>query len=314
MPRRLSTIPLLAASLLACAAACPPEAGDRLILAAPASPAAQALLGQPLGAGTAPLPTVMAQVNGAALPFVLDTGSGPTLLRPEAAAALELLVDPARATPITGVGGTTRYPNALLRHFQLGRRAFRDLSLPVAPGGEEGGRLAGIIGADLLRHSALEIDLAANRIALHDNPACIAAPPPWPGAGEGIPLEITAEGLPILALFLNGRPARALLDTGAMRTVLARDRIAAFGIPASVLRAPPAGTVYGTGGEEAAFHVHGGARLELGDGPTTTLPIILAPLPASLPVDMVLGQDLLARRRLWLSYAARRVWLVPGRG
>ncbi|WP_458096667.1 retroviral-like aspartic protease family protein [Roseomonas sp. WA12] len=314
MISRTSCLALLAAALLTGAAGCPPESGDRLVLAGPASPAAQALLGQPLGAGRNALPTVLAQVNGAALPFVLDTGSGPTLLRPEAAAALDLLVDPDRATPITGVGGTTRYPNALLRLFQIGRRAFPNLSVPVAPGGEDGGRLAGIIGADLLRHGALEIDLPASRIALYDSPACIAAPPPWPNPGEGIPLEITAEGLPILTLRLNDRPARALLDTGAMSTVLAQDRIAAFGVPASALRTPPAGTVYGTGGKEASFHIHDGARLQFGSGPATAHPIILAPLPASLPVDMVVGQDLLAPRRLWLSYAARRLWLAPGRG
>ena len=310
-PRPFSP-PLLLAALLAAGtaeAACPPGEGDRLVLAAPAAPAALSLLGP----GPGPVPVVLAQANGAALPFALDTGSNLTMLRPGAAAALNLPFDPGRATPITGVGGTSRMPNALLRHFQIGRRAFRNLSLPVAPGSsEDEGRLAGIIGADLLQGGALELDLPAGRAVLHDSPACLAAPPPWPA--EGIAVEVTPAGLVILPLRLNGQPARALLDTGAERTVLRQDRIAGFGIPPAALRAPPAGTVFGTGGEAAAFHIHEGATLRLGEGMVAAMPIVIAPLPASLPVDLVLGQDVLGTRRLWLSYAARQLWLAPSTG
>ncbi|WP_338662947.1 retropepsin-like aspartic protease [Pararoseomonas sp. SCSIO 73927] len=307
---RLTTLPALLAALLlgtgAASAACPAGEGERLILAAPASPAVRALLG-PAAAG--PLPIVLAQANGAALPFVLDTGSSLTMLRPEAAVALGLTMDPDRSTPITGVGGTSRLPNAVLRHFAIGRRVFPNLSIPVAPGSEEEGGIAGIVGADLLRHGALELDLPAGRAVLHDSPACIDAAPPWPA--EAIPAEVTSEGLVILPLRLNGRPARALLDTGAVRTVLRQDRIANFGIPASALRAPSAGTVFGTGGEAAEFRIHEGATLNLGRYVTAAMPIVLAPLPPSLSVDLVLGQDILGARRLWLSYAAGRLWVGP---
>jgi predicted aspartyl protease len=309
-PRR--AVPLLAALLLvapAADAACRPEAAERLVLAAPAAPASLAVLGP----GAAALPTVLALANGAALPFVLDTGSNLTQLRTEAAVALGLPMDPGRATPITGIGGTSRLPNALLRHFQLGRRVFQNLSLPVAPGGEDAGRIAGILGADLLRHGALELDLPAGLAALHDSPDCQAAPPPWPAA-ESLAVEITPEGLVILPLRLNGRPARALLDTGAAQTVLRQDRIAAFGIPEAALRAPPAGTIYGTGEETAVFHIHQGASIQLvtalGGIGHSTQPIIIAPLPPSLPADLALGQDVLGRHRLWLSYAGRRLFLA----
>ncbi|SHJ33572.1 Aspartyl protease [Roseomonas rosea] len=306
MTLRPSSIPLLAAILLASCAACPPEQGDRLVLAARGAPASLALLGPQAGLR----PVVLAQANGAALPFVLDTGSNLTLLRPGTAAALGLPMDPARATPITGVGGTSRLPNALLRHFQLGRRVFQNLSLPVAPGGEETDGIAGIVGADLLRHAALELDLPAGRVALHDSPACLAAPPPWPGA-TALPVEMTPEGLVVLTLNLNGRPARALLDTGAARTVLRRDRIADFGIPAAALRAPAAGTIYGTGAATADFHVHEGALIQLGRAGHIRLPIVIAPLPPSLPADLALGQDVLGQLRLWLSYAGQRLYVAP---
>ncbi|MBP0492243.1 retropepsin-like aspartic protease [Roseomonas indoligenes] len=309
MPHHRSLAALLATFILApgaASAACLPGEGERLILAAQASPAARALLG-PAAAG--PLPIVLAQANGAALAFVLDTGSNLTLLRPEAAVALGLSMDPDRSTPITGVGGTSRMPNAVMRHFQIGRRVFQNLSVPVAPGSEDEGGIAGIVGADLLRQGALELDLAAGRAVLHDSPGCIAAPPPWPA--EAIPAEVTGEGLVVIPLRLNGRPARALLDTGAVRTVLRQDRITDFGIPASALGAPAAGTVFGTGGEAAAFRIHEGATLKLGEYTTAAMPIVIAPLPPSLPVDLVLGQDILGTRRLLLSYAARRLWVGP---
>jgi predicted aspartyl protease len=307
MPLRPSSIPFLTFLLLASCAACPPGEGDRLVLAAQGAPASLTLLGREAG----PLPIVLAQANGAALPFVLDTGSNLTLLRPGAAASLALPPDPGRATSITGIGGTSRLPNALLRHFQFGGRAFENLSLPVAPGGEDSGRLAGIIGADLLRHGALELDLPAGRVVLHDSRACMAAPPPWPVVQEELPVEVTPEGLVILTLRINGRPARALLDTGAARSVLRQDRIADFGIPAAALRAPAAGTIYGTGAETAAFHIREGITLQLGERDRVTLPIVIAPLPPSLPVDLALGLDVLGHRRLWLSYAGGRLYVAP---
>ncbi|MBP0446832.1 aspartyl protease family protein [Roseomonas sp. SSH11] len=306
MKLRPSSIPLLAALLLASCAACRPDEGERLVVVANAAPAAIALLGR--GAGS--LPVVLAQANGVALPFILDTGTGLTQLRTSFAASLGLRVDPERSTHITGMGGTSRMPNALLRDLQIGRRVFRNLSVPVAPGGEQVERIAGIIGADLLRRGALEIDLPASRVALHDSPSCLAAPPPWPGAEE-IPVELRLEGLPIITIHLNDRPVRALVDTGAVRTVLRRDRIADFGIPASALTAPPAGTIFGTGTGNAAFHLHQGARLRLGERTQATLPIVLAPLPPTLPVDVLLGQDMLGPRRLWLSYAGQRLYLAP---
>ncbi|WP_159348749.1 retroviral-like aspartic protease family protein [Roseomonas harenae] len=294
-----SLLPLLLSTLLAACAAplCQPEAGDSLPVT--------------LSSG---LPVVPVETNGRRLPFLLDTGASVTVLRQEGAAALGLPVDRLRGTTIRGVGGDSRLSNALLARMQVGSRMLRNLTLPVSQHGDpDHFRFAGTIGADLLRVSALELDIPGSRIALHDAPGCATSPPPWP-LQASIPVRILPSGLVLIPATLNGRATHALFDTGAARSVLRADRIADYGIPPEATQGRPAGYAIGAGPGRVDFHIHRGTTLEIGGETIADMPIVLSSLPPTLPVDLVIGQDYIGARRLWLSYAGRRLDVAASAG
>jgi predicted aspartyl protease len=257
---------------------------------------------------------VPVEANGRRMPFLLDTGASLTLLRQEGAAALGLPVDRLRGTSIRGVGGDSRLPNALLARMRIGSRTLRNLTLPVSQHGDpDQFRFAGTIGADFLRVAALELDIPGSRITLHDAPGCAASPPPWP-LQASIPVRILPSGLVLIPVILNGRATHALFDTGAARSVLRASRIADYGIPPEATQGRPAGYAIGTGPGRVDFHIHPSTTLEIGGETITDMPIVLSSLPRTLPVDLVIGQDYIGARRLWLSYAGRRLDVAASAG
>ncbi len=93
-------------------------------------------------------------------------------------------------------------------HTHAGQTALRldDLSALVGPAGAG---LDGILGVPLLAGVALDLDLIAWTLAIHDAP-----PADCPAGTLALPLD-THRGLPVVALRINGGPAQALLlDTG----------------------------------------------------------------------------------------------------
>jgi len=299
MPRRLRTLlrPLLPAApllaLAACTAPCDYGAGDVLPVAM---------------RGRAPF--VTAELNGNRAPLLLDTGASHTLLTPEGAAALRLQPDRLRSSSGSGVGGTTRGPNALLASLRLGRHSFRNLTVPVAGISLPGQRvLVGVVGADLLRASELEMDLSAGRVTLHDRRACRMAALPWEGGYDTIPVRVTPAGLVVLPVLVNGRELGALFDSGAGASVLRRSEAGAIGVTEEALSRLPVGSIIGFGTRPVEVRMLSGATIRVGAETVEGATLGLADLPSGGAFDMILGQDYIAGRRFWLSYAESRLYV-----
>lgn len=153
---------------------------------------------------------VRARVNDeSGLLFLLDTGASASALHAATAERLELPMG--EPTRVEGSAGVIEVDTVLVDELALGEHLVRgitatvqDLGGSLAPVGE---RIDGILGHDFLGAFALELDFAAKRLRLFDDPLG-----ELPGA---LPFELD-NGIPRVAARLDGRVSTHLrLDTGA---------------------------------------------------------------------------------------------------
>lgn len=287
---------LLAASALlaACAAPCEFNQGDVLPIS--------------LAGGK---PVVPAEINGARLPFLVDTGATSTALFAESAAALRLPVDRMRTTTARGIGGVSQQSNALVQQMRIGTREMQRLTLPVMTHGRPGALpMVGLIGADFLGTSEVEIDFPARRFVLHDARTCFArTAPDWTGAYDTIPLDMLPGGLVRLRVQVNGTGVWAVLDTGAEHSTMLRSTAASLGVPAAALSGKPIGVVHGIGATRVELRMQRFETVQIGAETLRNWPIGIIDLPPGTPFSMLLGLDYIAQRRLWLSYSQQRLYV-----
>ena len=270
-----------------------------------------------LGAGdVSPLrgPTgvvVAGSVNGQPALLEVSTGLGLTGVLPGSVQALGLPTDPVRRTGLTGRGGDTVRQNVLVRSLRVGDQDWSNRSVAVRPFHMPDGSppaFAAMIGADLLRETELEIDLAARRVAFHARRDCGPGAPPWAPASS-VPMDFQIHGAPVVVARVNGHAVRALIHSGNNATAMTQglaDKLGLSGSDATGRRVPSHGTDPGVSrGQE--FRVK---EIAVGQEVLRDLPVIVAAAGTGGPEELALGQDWLRHRKVWLSFGGRRVFLA----
>ncbi len=241
--------------------------------------------------------------------FVVDTGAEASTVTPQAADALRLPNDSRRGSVLLGIAGPFRTPNVRVRRFALGEVVRVDQSLsigrmPAFPASEP--PVAGLLGADVLSGYDVELDLPNGRMSLYTPRDCPGFVP-WPGA-VGVPIARTRSGLAFVDAVVDGVSVRALLDTGARTTLLARATAASLGISQAALARDPqrVGIGIGLGNIDVRTHRFGELGLPGAMQHNVTANVADIHLPG---VEMLLGADYLGARRIWISYSTGRLFL-----
>jgi hypothetical protein len=262
--------------------------------------------------------TVPVQVNGIAATFILDTGAQRSVVTEDAVHRLGLARDEWVGTTMSGVGGIESRPNADPRSLTLGgiplvrRTLSHDTSLTVGilPRTRAGTLLIdGLLGRDFLSVFDLDLDVPNQRLTLYQVHDCAGRFLPWSDNYAAVSVTLADENALILPVTLDGTPLRALLDTGASASLIAAPGLFRLGLRPASLAGDPADQVSGLGPRMVTMHRHTFRSLLVGgqviDGPVIwTAPIRLSPI-----VDMLLGADWVARRRMWISYATRQLFV-----
>jgi predicted aspartyl protease len=157
----------------------------------------------------------------------------------------------------------------------------------------------GVLGLPFLRKYVLDIDYPARRLALHERPGS-ATGCDICSTDSAIPVASLLGGLPSVPVTVNGVAMRAVLDTGASRTVLNDKALAALGLA-------------GAGTGEAVSR----ASLALGQGAPRPHDVSYLDLPvfgalglADEPA-LILGIDYLSAGRVVLDIGSGRAWFRP---
>jgi len=252
------------------------------------------------------------EADGGQILLVVDTGAEATLLTPDAVAMLGLQTDPDRTTVLLGVAGSVRSHNVLVHEVRVGDAVVTDRSIGVGaigafPGTER--PVAGLLGADFLAKYDVEIDAPGRRMALYDVSNCNGFVP-WRGDVISMPAAPTRHGLLFVPVAVDGRPVRALLDTGARASLLTRRVAHALGVDDRMLDADPRRTGQGIGAAGIDFRLHRFASVDIGEIPMRDMPLNVADM--RLPgIEMLLGGDWIVHHRLWISYGSGTVFIHP---
>jgi Aspartyl protease len=268
---------------------------------------------------TAPLvmqdgvPTLRLMVNGQPARFVLDTGAGRTVVSPNAVRRLGLPLDPWVGTTLEGVGGLQRHQDAVPQSIDLNGEPLRQVhlgaafslavaTLPLSA------RVDGLLGRDLLDGFDLDIDLRHLRLTLYSVRDCVGAFLPWSPRYHGAQAITGYRDALVFSSFLDGRPLRTIVDTGAGASFLTASGAVRAGFP--MVARDPYARLSGVGPRRVAARLHQFDTLSV-PGFTSPAPrllvtdLLLAPL-----VDLVLGDEWLRGHRVWLSFATRRVFFA----
>lgn len=273
-------------------------------------------------------------VNGRTVSLVVDTGSEGSLISPDYAREMELPADPLRSTRLAGPGGDGGVaPNVIAQSLRIGGLELGPVSLPM---GFLPARpnihppVEGLLGGDLLsgdgavlwhppavapagggRVDALELDAPVGRMAFWTEGEADADACDQPPRAEGgwTPLPATRRGRRIvLKIRLDGHDLTALLDSGARSRIVSEEVAAALGVTKDALARDSGGTTAGVDGRASIYRWHRFHSLTIGG--ETELNPVLTVARVSEPVDMLLGSDWFAQRRVWISYREGRVFVA----
>jgi predicted aspartyl protease len=255
---------------------------------------------------------VAAKINGSPVSMVVDTGAQWTAITPDTMTRLQLPPDAWNGGLHRGVADSfSNHINAITRSFEVGGMTIEGRSLSVVPlsfGAGVQPPLAGLLGADFLYHFDLDIDLPHGALTLYRHAEC-GSVPPWAAAGAAIPLLKSAPNRLFLWLSVDGRPFRAILDTGATISLITRPNALRAGVSPATLERDPTLSTGGLGTQQSAVRLHEFASMQIGRQRFESVRLAVGGRVLG-GGDMLLGLDFLRGRRVWVSYAARQMFIA----
>jgi predicted aspartyl protease len=256
-------------------------------------------------------------VNGVAGNFILDTGAALTVVTPDAVHHFSLALDEWTTSTMRGVGGLEQRRNADPRSIELGgvalhhRSVVRDATLRVATLprtmiGEQ--QIDGLLGRDFLSLFDLDLDFPRRELTLYDVSGCTGSFLPWTEPYLSVAVENPAESALVVPLAIDGVKLRALLDSGASRSLVAAPGMARLDLGIVKLQGDTSQIVSGLGPHTVTMWQHKFHDLQVGSENFANPMFLVAPVQLQPISDMLLGADWLLGHRVWISYATKQLF------
>lgn len=202
--------------------------------------------------------------------LIVDTGASYSTVSPRLAETLGLQPSDAEPFLVNGITGSARVPSIPIHDLQAGDLHLRDVRLPVIYASVMADA-DGILGAAGLKNERILAEFTRNRVTIARARAGIA-----PRGYQRVHVEMMSNGLMTIRVRVGGVMARAVIDTGAERSLGNGALLEALHHWQDSRKAPEMTDVYGTTAEVA--------RGRLGIAPIITI----GPLKMT-DVDLIYG-------------------------
>ena len=254
---------------------------------------------------------VPARLDDQPVSMLIDTGDERLTIRQQAVGRLRLAVNHRARTTVHGLGGDATNFDVILQRFELGGTEIPQSGAAVAEiplSAAVDPPLSGIIGAQTLSDYEVEFDFPARRVRLWQRSECDNIKPAWTGAWTSALLQRSTGSLMTLAVTIDGRSVRALLDTGARSTTIDIEAASQLGMTAAGLAGARVSVSRGADGNDVFGHTMRLGDIAVGTSHTTGFPVLVSPVHPPF-ADMLLGVDFLQSRDVWIAYAGQRVFI-----
>ena len=253
------------------------------------------------------------RINDVPVSLMMDTGDAITTVTQELVDDFNLPRDAHHYTRTVGIGGRNlAVPNARLTDFRLGKYSTGPISIPVIEA-DLGPVPAykGMVGADVLFKTDVEFDFPNKQLTFFGTTKCSKS---WrPTGSRYMPVaskRSPESGRLMIPVVINGQRLWGVLDTGATNTLIMRSAALAAGLPQNTLSGPSAGWSRDAAGVAVAQQL---VRFEsVSIGPEHFSNIALRVADARFgEADLLIGMDFLKNRKIWISAATGRSFVMP---
>ncbi len=270
-------------------------------------------------------------INGQPIRVMLDTGASRTLIMRAAATRLELAREPSRNYRMFGVGGETKVEIAFVDEFKVGEIVRTKLRMLVAGDRDFGADV--LLGEDFLQRVDIEFDLAQKAVRLFQPQNCDGVSLAyWANTGFGeVEMEAVNAARPqvLLTVLINGQPIKALLDSGASRSVLEKSEAARLGVTPETPGVVASSRNSGLGSKTPPSWIGPFQSFTIGNETIRNTEIRFAdifkdvtysvigshlPVKAEGLVSMLLGVDFLRSHRVLVAHSQRRIYFTYNGG
>jgi predicted aspartyl protease len=166
-------------------------------------------------------------VNGVGpFAFVVDTGASSSVISPRVVARLKLVADPARSKLLRGITGSEIVSTVAVERITAGEIILPKSELPVVEP-RVFADADGILGADAFARGCLYVNFASARVSILRT-ACPRVGENW----EVMRAKLQFGGLAVVNARVGNTPVKAIIDTGAERSLGNPALLAASGLQA----------------------------------------------------------------------------------
>lgn len=257
------------------------------------------------------------KINGADTHFILDTGAFFNTMSNANASSLGLKLELAPfGFRVNGVGGSASVQQAHVKQFGILGTTLENIDFIV--GGSDAGH--GLLGANLLDVADLEIDLAHGKLTLfkadHCDKASLAY---WVKDGQYNVADIESsdhkgDRRTFFNVTINGKKVRALLDSGAVATVLGRDAAERVGIDLNAPGVRAGGKSSGIGAKLMKSWIVNIDTFSVGTETIQHSQMQVIDGNMGNNTDMLLGVDFLLAHHMFIANGKRKAYFTYNGG
>jgi predicted aspartyl protease len=261
-------------------------------------------------------------INGQKIGVMLDTGAMRSLILRTSAMRLDLPRHWYAGEWALGVGGTTQVEHAHVDEFRIGEASRKDWDLTVAGEHSQEG-VDVLLGDDFFQAFDIEFDLAHNAVRLFQpTKDCDRVPLAYwttTNAASEVWIEPVNGDRPriMVPVQINGRPVRAMLDSGAALSVLNKPAAASAGVTPETPGVTSAGKSRGLGANTIDTWIGPFQSFVVGDEIVRDTTIRFADMWAGLRFEvqqqqpmMLLGADFLRAHRVLVAHSQRKLYFT----